>query len=78
MKITIKEPVTDREIELTAEPEDYNGDQGLRILFPTKDSFVIVQKDGQWNVMDDDTINPELIKAISEALHPLARYNSQT
>ena len=78
MKVTIKEPQTEREMDLNAEPEDYNGEQGFRIVFPSMDSFVMVQKNGEWNVMDDDTINPELINAIGEALRPLARYNSQT
>jgi hypothetical protein len=77
MTITYKEPDTGDEIELQAEPEDYNGEQGLRIIFPSKDSFVIVQKDGSWNVMDDDTINPEIIEAIAKALHPHSRYNKQ-
>jgi hypothetical protein len=78
MTITYKEPDTGDEIELQAEPEDYNGEQGLRIIFPSKDSFVIVQKDGSWNVMDDDTINPEIIEAIAKALQPHSRYNKQS
>jgi hypothetical protein len=78
MTITYKEPDTGDEITLQAEPEDYNGEQGLRIIFPSKDSFVIVQKDGTWNVVDDDTINPEIIEAIGKALHPYSRYNRQT
>jgi hypothetical protein len=76
MKITIKEPATDTIIDLDAQPEDYNGEQGFRILFPEKDSFVIVQKNGEWEVMDDSDINPELIAAIGKALHPVANYNS--
>ncbi len=78
MTFTYKEPDTNNEIELQAEPEDYNGEQGMRIIFPSKDSFVIVEKDGSWNVMDDDTINPEIVEAIGKALHAHSRYNSQT
>lgn len=78
MKITIKEPVTGTEMQLDAQPEDYNGEQGLRIIFPEKDSFVIVQKNGDWEVMDDDNINPEIVKSITEALHPRDRYTSLT
>jgi len=78
MTITYKEPDTGDEIQLQAEPEDYNGEQGLRIIFPTKDSFVIVQKDGTWNVMDDDSINPQIVEAIGKALHPYSRYNTQS
>ena len=76
MKITIKEPVTNNNLNLDARPEDYNGDQGWRIIFPEKDSFVVVQKNGEWNVMDETDINPELIDAIGKALHPVARYKS--
>lgn len=77
MRITIKEPVTNNSLNLDARPEDYNGEQGWRIIFPEKDSFVVVQKDGEWNVMDETDINPELIAAIGKALHPVARYNSR-
>ncbi|WP_158826483.1 hypothetical protein [Mucilaginibacter lacusdianchii] len=75
MIITVKEPATHTDIELDAQPEDYNGEQGWRILSPEKDSFVMVEKDGQWNVMDDADINPEFLDAIGKALHPVARYN---
>ena len=78
MNITVKEPITGTEMELNAEPEDYNGEQGWRIIFPSKDSFVIVQKNGEWNVMDDETINPEIVESIGKALHSHARYNSIT
>jgi hypothetical protein len=77
MRITIKEPVTKSPLNLDVRPEDYNGDQGWRVLFPEKDSFVMVQKDGEWNVMDESDINPQLVDAIAKALHPVARYNSR-
>ncbi|HUH32772.1 MAG TPA: hypothetical protein VLZ28_02400 [Daejeonella sp.] len=76
MRIKITEPLTKTELHLDARPEDYNGEQGWRILFPEKDSFVIVQKDGEWSVMDENDINPQLIDAIGKSLHPVARYNS--
>ena len=77
MRIKINEPVSQTLLNLNALPEDYNGEQGWRILFPEKDSFVIVQKNGEWQVMDDSDINPQLIEAIAKALHPVARYNSR-
>lgn len=77
MIITIKEPITNSNINLDARPEDYNGNQGWRIIFPEKDSFVIVQQDGDWTVVDETDINPQLIEAIGKALHPVARYNSR-
>lgn len=75
MIITVKEPATHTDIELDAQPEDYNGEQGWRILSPDKDSFVMVEKNGQWNVMDDNDLNPDFLDAIGKALHPVARYN---
>ena len=76
MLITVKDPATHQDLELDAQPEDYNGEQGWRILSPTKDSFVMVEKNGQWNIMDDDTdMNPDFLDAIGKALHPVARYN---
>ena len=77
MRIKINEPITHTDLHLDAVPEDYNGEQGWRILFPEKDSFVIVQKNGDWQVMDDNDINPQLVDAIGKALHPVARYNSR-
>ena len=76
MRIIVNEPVTNSELELNAEPEDYNGDQGWRIISPeSKESFVIVHKDGEWNVVDDDTINPEIVEVIGKALQSQTRYN---
>jgi len=73
MRIRITEPVTDTEIDLDAEPEDYNGEQGWRIIYPSKDSFVIIYKDGEWNVMDDENLNPEIIETIGKALNSQVR-----
>ena len=76
MRITVKEPINDTELELNAEPEDYNGDQGWRIISSeSKESFVIVHKDGEWNVVDDDTINHEIVEAIGKVLQSETRYN---
>lgn len=76
MKITVKEALTNADIELEAEPEDYNGEQGLRIVFPDKDSFVMVEKNGEWEVVDEEDVNPELVAAVAQALKPHSRYNS--
>lgn len=76
MRITVKEAVTNNDVELDAQPEDYNGEQGWRIIFPDKDSFVIVQKDGEWQVVDESDVNPELVEAVAQQLKPHDRYNS--
>jgi hypothetical protein len=74
MRFDIINPTDNTRVELDAQPEDYKGEQGFRIIFPQKDSFVMVQKDGEWNVMDEPDLNPELVKAIVEGLKPVARY----
>lgn len=78
MRLTIKDPKSENEIEVNAEPEDYNGEQGFRIVLPSMDSFVILERNGEWTVVDDDVIHPDLLSAIARALHPVARYNSGT
>ena len=78
MEITIKEPRNDAELRLTVEPEDYNGEAGWRIIYPDKDSFVMVQREGEWEVMDEDWINPELLEVIGKALATKDRYTSLT
>lgn len=76
MKFTIINPTDNTAVQLRVHAEDYNGEQGLRIIFPEKDSFIIVQKDGQWKVMDETDMNPKLIDAIAERLKPVARYTT--
>jgi hypothetical protein len=76
MEIVIKDPTHETELRLTVEPEDYNGEQGVRVVYPSKDSFVMVYRGESWEVVDEDHINPELIEVIGKALHPRASYNS--
>ena len=76
MRITIKEAVTNADVDLDAQPEDYNGEQGFRIVFPDKDSFVMVEKNGEWQVVDEEDVNPNLVEAIAQALKTHSRYNS--
>lgn len=78
MKILVKDPVTDGKIEMDAQREDYNGEAAWRILSPGKDSFVMVERGGEWTVVDEEDFNPELAKLIGKSLHPVARYNSLT
>ncbi|SEL28556.1 hypothetical protein [Parapedobacter koreensis] len=74
-RITVKEPITGEILSLLAQPEDYNGEQGWRIIGSARDSFVILEKNGSWQVVDDD-IHPAIVSAIGRALRTYARYNS--
>ncbi len=78
MELIIKDPQNEAELRLDVEPEDYNGEQGVRVIYPSKDSFVMVYRGDTWEVMDEDYINPELIEVIGKALHPRARYTHLT
>jgi len=78
MEITIKEPATGEQIRLNAQPEDYNGELGWRIIYPQKDSFVIAPQDGDWKAMDEEDLNPELVGAIVKALDEHSRLTHTT
>jgi len=78
MRITIQEPTTGTVMNLDAETEDYNGEQAWRIIFPEKDSFVMLQKEGDWTVVDEEDINPDLINAIAEKLKAKDSYVHET
>jgi hypothetical protein len=75
MRFNYNDPITETEIELNAEPEDFNGEQGLRIIFPEKDSFVMVQRNGSWEVVDDEDINPAIVEAVGKGLQTHPNYN---
>lgn len=72
MDFTIKEPVTDSLVHLSAEPEDYYGEQGWRILYPDKESFVIIKRNENWQVVDESDFNPEILAAIVKGLQQTA------
>jgi hypothetical protein len=68
MKFTIIDPTDNMLLELTAQPEEYHGIQAWRILFPEEDSFVMMETNQQWKVMDEPDVNPHLIHAIAKNL----------
>ncbi len=74
MQINIENPIDQSVQRLSVQPEDYNGIQAVRIIFPDKDSFVMAQQQGEWNVLDEVDINPQLIDAIAKELKTHARY----
>jgi hypothetical protein len=78
MRFAIKEPVTGEQLMLDAEPEDYNGEQALRIIFPERDSFLLLEKDGEWQVLDEEDLNPLLVEAVVKGLHSYSRFTTNT
>jgi len=75
MELTIKDPQNGQEVKFDVEPEMYGDEQGLRVIFPEKDSFVMVYRgEDNWEVVDE----PDLVKVIGKALHPRAHYVSNS
>ena len=79
MELTIKDPANGQEMKFDVEPEMYGDEQGLRVIFPEKDSFVMVYRgEDNWEVVDEEFVNPDLVKIIGKALHPRAHYVSNS
>lgn len=79
MKLTIKDPTSNQEINLDVEPEMYGDEQGMRVIFPDKDSFVMVYRgEDNWEVVDEEFVNPDLVKILGKAMHPRAHYVSNS
>lgn len=68
MKFTIIDPTDNMLLELTAQPEEYDGIQAWRILFPEEESFVMIETNQRWKVIDEPDVDPSLIHAISKNL----------
>lgn len=75
MEITIKEPATGEWISLNAQREEYHDELGWRIFYPEKDSFLMARENGDWQIVDEADMNPELIDAVAEALRENEEYN---
>ncbi len=65
-------------MKFDVEPEMYGEEQGMRVIFPEKDSFVMVYRDQDWVVVDEQFVNPELVAIIGKGLHPRAHYVSNS
>ncbi|SHG41855.1 hypothetical protein [Pedobacter caeni] len=75
MKFIIKDPLDQSPLELTGKPENYHGDPAIRVYFPGMDSFLMVENDGEWVVVDEDDLNPKLLSAITDQLKSRGRYS---
>lgn len=75
MKFIIEDPIDQSPIELIGKPEDYFGQQAIRVFFPEMDSFLIVENKGDWSVVDETDINPNLVASITKQLKSHSRYN---
>lgn len=79
MELIIKDPADGQEMKFKVEPEMYGDEQGMRVIFPEKDSFVMVYRgEDNWEVVDEEFVNPDLVKIIGKALHPRAHYVSNS
>jgi len=74
MRFIIKDPLDQSPLELIGKPDDYHGQPAIRVYFPGMDSFLMVEKDGEWTVIDETDLNPKLVSEITNQLKSRARY----
>jgi hypothetical protein len=75
MEITIREPGTGDQIRLDAQPEECHDELGWRTFYPQKDSFLMARESGNWQVVEETDMNPELVDAVADALQQNEEYN---
>ncbi|WP_134090824.1 hypothetical protein [Olivibacter sp. XZL3] len=68
MIITVREPGTKAFININAYPEDYGDSTAWRIQYPGIEPFLMVKRDGNWELIDNEVINIEVAEAVIEAL----------
>ncbi len=78
MKIVVHDPVTNADLEMDAEQQEYKGQNAWRLDSAEHGSFILLENNGDWKAAENRNLVPELVREIGIALHPLARYNSLT
>jgi hypothetical protein len=74
MKILVKDPVTNGEIEMDAHQENYKGENAWRVSSMEHGSFVLLENNGEWKAAGNRNLVPELIREIGIVLYPLTRH----
>lgn len=69
MKFSIKDPADYTIIVLEMVPEEHEGKQVLKVIFPEKDSILMIRKNGIWSNATETDLNDKLVKAISRGIH---------
>lgn len=68
MKIMVKHPQTGKMLEHHVQPATNDLEPGWSVLLPEGNSIFIVQQQQQWLVRNDETVDPDLVKAIGQAI----------
>jgi len=69
MKFSIKDPSDGTIIVMEMVPEEHEGEQVLRVIFPEKDSILMIRKNGIWSNATETDLKVELVNAISRGIH---------
>lgn len=71
MKIIVKDPDTQVELELDAMPEQRQEYDGWQIQFPDGKEIFIYEKQGRWHSDDAVPGNRQLVQQIGESIKPV-------
>jgi hypothetical protein len=70
MKINVKDPQSGEILELAANPAENDTEPGWSVILPAGNSVFITLLEGKWEARHNETIEPDFIKAIGEAINP--------
>ena len=69
MKINVKNPQSVEILELEANPAKNDKEPGWSVILPAGNSVFITLVEGDWEARHNETIEPDFLKAIGEAIH---------
>ncbi|WP_423147819.1 hypothetical protein [Rubrolithibacter danxiaensis] len=78
MEIKVKDPKIDELLKLEANPSENDTEPGWSVKMPAGDSIFITLQDGKWEVRHNDTVDPDFVRAIGEAISPSSDNKEQT
>ncbi|MES3019206.1 MAG: hypothetical protein V4721_15580 [Bacteroidota bacterium] len=78
MKIQVTDPVTNTDIEMDAQQQEYNGEDAWKLDSVEHGSFILLENNGDWKAAGDRNLVPEFVREIGLVLSPMARFNSSS
>ncbi|MEJ6980127.1 hypothetical protein WG906_06680 [Pedobacter sp. P351] len=78
MKINVKDPQSREILELEANPAENDKEPGWSVILPAGNSVFITLVEGEWEARHNETIEPDFLKAIGEAINPLSGNQKNT
>jgi hypothetical protein len=79
MNLIVRNPITDIEMQVEAQPENYNGKDGWRIHLTDNKTIFVTECDNQWYAMDccKDDVESSLINNIGTSIKVYANSDNQ-